>query len=515
MNLQLLAQSLAGAGKGYLNFQADRQRAQQIAQEQALRDKTLQAQMDNYKSEAAARDSAAQLAKIKADNDTTALNQADTKMKIGNLMKVPTDVNVGDQPDIMKMIQEIQLAPLFKQTQGGTTLTPGAQMPLPGAVNLQGQPTFAETPASTVQMQAPGTFRLPDDTEKKVIAKDQLDTLNKSIVDRYLTKAQTNPLTEGEKNAFGVAAGKPWVNNPAEPYHAPIAGKDATGPGFFKQTPSGLERVPGAAPIPPASAASGAPSPNAKNVADGIEAGITPPTMLTGMGYSKEKADLIGELSKRGINSSKLVTEWAGAQRAVQTLNGAQQIRLTQAINKALPSLDLIDELSTRLSASMPRSAQFPIFNRAAMASAINGGPGWSKEAQSDAMLLDQQIADVTGELATVIMGGYAPTDKGLALAGKNLQGDWTDKMLHDATMNARRNLNFASQAQQNTRPQGTNENIYADQVGMGNLAGGAGNTHGADATNATTVKMKEQGGHTFKVTYDAKGNVISSEFVK
>ena len=72
---------------------------------------------------------------------------------------------------------------------------------------------------------------------------------------------------------------------------------------------------------------------------------------------------------------------------------------------------------------------------------AKNGAYG--QNAASIATQLDGQITDVTSELGNVYMGGNSPTDHALQLAGKNLQANWSEKVLLDMTKLARTNLQY------------------------------------------------------------------------
>lgn len=173
----------------------------------------------------------------------------------------------------------------------------------------------------------------------------------------------------------------------------------------------------------------------ANQIADAIVAGKQPPDMK---GLYRYGGPVRAALAERGYDMTKANADWQSVQRWVSTANGSQQVRMRQAANTAYESLDVVDELSARLSQQIPRG-RVKVLNRAALVAAQNGAFG--PEAQSTATQLGAQITDITSELGNVYMGGNSPTDHALKLAQQNLSADWSEKQLRDATQLARTNL--------------------------------------------------------------------------
>ncbi len=135
-------------------------------------------------------------------------------------------------------------------------------------------------------------------------------------------------------------------------------------------------------------------------------------------------------------------------QKHISTLNGAQQLRLTQSINSLPDMLDSAAELAGKW-----KGGRFPLLNKANLAAAKNGVYG--ADVASIARQLDQQIADVTGDLGAVYMGGNTPTDHALDLARTALASDWDEKTLHDMVKLAKKNVVIRRNSITNTGVQG------------------------------------------------------------
>lgn len=167
---------------------------------------------------------------------------------------------------------------------------------------------------------------------------------------------------------------------------------------------------------------------------------------------SKEYVALLAEAKRRGYNLSAAVTDWNATQKHIATLNGAQQLRLNQSINSLPDMLDSVDALASKW-----KGGKFPILNKANLALAKGGAYG--SDAASIANQLDAQIADVTADLGNVYMGGNSPTDHALGLAGKSLQGEWDEKVLHDMVKLARQNVTIRRNSIANTGVAGASDN--------------------------------------------------------
>lgn len=191
-----------------------------------------------------------------------------------------------------------------------------------------------------------------------------------------------------------------------------------------------------------------------KVIAEGIRNGTMPPRIAD---YGRAVQGAVAtELGKSGYNLASALTDWNATQKHILTMNGAQQLRLTQAINSLPDMLDSVDRL-----ASQWKGGSFPILNKANLALAKGGAYG--KDVASIANQLDSQIADVTADLGVVYMGGNSPTDHGLGLAGKSLKGEWDEKVLHDMVKLAKANVTIRRNSVLNTGVAGASAgNQYA-----------------------------------------------------
>lgn len=192
---------------------------------------------------------------------------------------------------------------------------------------------------------------------------------------------------------------------------------------------------------------------DAEAIADAIIRGEQSPETT---GLYRVGAEVRAVLAKKGYNQAQALTDWRATQKHVATLNGAQQTRLSQAVNQ-LP--DLLDSVETL--AGQWKGGRFPILNKVNLAAAKNGVYG--KDVASAANQLSTQIADVTADLATVYMGGNSPTDHGLELAGTALKGEWDEKVLRDMVTLAKKNVVIRRNSILNTGVAGASAgNAYA-----------------------------------------------------
>ena len=169
--------------------------------------------------------------------------------------------------------------------------------------------------------------------------------------------------------------------------------------------------------------------------------------MLTGLGRAGMAGRVAAELAREGYDLAKAQKDWMATTTWIRTLNGPTQVRLRQAADFAMETLDLIDnsqqpgkDLLGDLRNAVPRT-KFPIINKAALSAAKSGIFG--QPAAEAARLLEIQIADLQSELATVYQGGNTPTDKSLWQAMKILSGEWDDKTLRAAVNLTRKNLGY------------------------------------------------------------------------
>lgn len=193
-----------------------------------------------------------------------------------------------------------------------------------------------------------------------------------------------------------------------------------------------------------------------KEAVTAMKEGKAPP-MLPGRA-TKEYLATIAEARRQGFDIASAATDWTATQKHIATMNGAQQLRLSQAINTLPDMLDKVDTLASKW-----KGGRFPILNSANLKAAKAGVYG--QDVASVANQLDAQIADVTADLGNVYMGGNSPTDHALGLAGKSLSGEWSEKVLHDMTNLARDNVKVRKNSIANTGVAGASAtNPYGNQ---------------------------------------------------
>jgi hypothetical protein len=206
-------------------------------------------------------------------------------------------------------------------------------------------------------------------------------------------------------------------------------------------------------------------------VAQGIFEGKQPPTLT---GLRGDTVKVRAELQRMGYDLATAEQDWHATQRYLSTLNGPQQVRLKQAVDVVYHSVDIIDQLATEWD-----SMGLPVLSKANLELAKSGAKG--QAAQSLAVRLDGQIGDVVSELAVMYKGGGSPTDEGLKLAAKNLQGTWARQTLLDSTQLIRVNAKMRRNSIINVGVAASAGNAYAPNVADtapnhgGSASGGAG----------------------------------------
>lgn len=226
----------------------------------------------------------------------------------------------------------------------------------------------------------------------------------------------------------------------------------------------------------------------AEDIAGAIMRGEQDPT-LTGLSRSGIAGKVRDKLAKEGYNLLRAQNDQYAVKRWLGTQNSQQQVRLRQATDFAMESLDLLDnrqnpgdDLIGQLRNQVPRS-KFPVLNRAALTAAKGGAFG--EAAASAATNLESQITDLQSELAVVYKGGNSPTDKGLESAQKMLSGDWSDQVLRNAIDLSRKNLGLRLNSIKRTGPAGLSgegQQQYSGGADTKTPSGGGGKGAGGGA---------------------------------
>ena len=188
----------------------------------------------------------------------------------------------------------------------------------------------------------------------------------------------------------------------------------------------------------------------AQAIGDAIMAGKQPPD-LTGLGRSGLAGEVRAYLARKGFDLRTMTMDYNATKRHMSTLNGPQQLRLRQAVSFTSESLGLVEDLARQW-----KGGNFPALNKINLKLAEEGLYG--QKAQSIATKLDNQIADLQSELATVYKGGNSSTDESLRLASKQLRGYWGEKTLLDNVDLIRKNLALRSQSIAATQVAGTSQ---------------------------------------------------------
>lgn len=184
----------------------------------------------------------------------------------------------------------------------------------------------------------------------------------------------------------------------------------------------------------------------------------------------RDRTAIEARLSRAGFNQAKMSTEFNAVQKYMTTANGAQQLRLRQAVEKIEPHVDMISNLYSQLEKKGLPSG-FKLWNRAALAAARNT-PG---EAGAIATNLEAQINDLAAELGNIYMGGNTPTDHALQMARTNLSTDWNPQTFKMALDLIRKNVGLRRNAIRFTGPAGVpSDSPYIPQETVPSGATGA-----------------------------------------
>ena len=125
--------------------------------------------------------------------------------------------------------------------------------------------------------------------------------------------------------------------------------------------------------------------------------------------------------AERGVNIYRMQMTHRGYQQYYSTLNGRLQLAVRQSIKNAEEGLDVLSDLNRKLGSTIPRDSRYPVLNAAAIAAAKQGVFG--KVPRDLALQMDQQIGNLTSELANVYQGGGVPTEEARHQASQNFKG--------------------------------------------------------------------------------------------
>lgn len=337
---------------------------------------------------------------------------------------------------------------------------PGPAVPSIPPAQLQAAQRILSNPFATPQQQAQATAVLtqarqqadPEYQLKVQTEQAQLDRLRnppasygfQTLPDGSIVK--TDPRTGTVTPAFSApaSANRPFTPDERKAFGIP---DDQAGYMDAKGVPHYL-----------GSSLSGTPSEDdATAIAKGIASGDIPPTSISK--NSKYNAPVTAILAKQGTNVAQLTTDWNATQRFYSALDNNAQVRLRQNIGTLQGTLGTVRDLANQWNAG-----GYPLLNAATRQAALQGALG--PDANKIAVLLGQQIADVTGEMGSVLMGGNSPTDHALDLASQNLSADWSYPTLTAALDQLDQNIAFRKNAILQSEPADAGNNPYFNAGG-------------------------------------------------
>lgn len=199
---------------------------------------------------------------------------------------------------------------------------------------------------------------------------------------------------------------------------------------------------------------------NIKSTAQGIAEGRLPPPDVSSRPTQYSLA-LTGELQRMGYDLTKASRDWKAVQKHMSSLNGAQQLRLRQAVDAVFQHTDLIESLYDEWK-KVGKPSGFKILNKANLALAKQL-PGRAGEV---AQGLEAQVNDLISELGTAYKGGNSSTDETLRLAQENLKADWNEQQFSRALKLIKQNMQIRKNSIESTQPSGVSQDSpYVPEV--------------------------------------------------
>jgi hypothetical protein len=433
-----------------------------------------------------------------------AKNSLDLREKVATLQK--TEMDTVDRQRQMKQVQSEYLGRLaysaldiLKQKAGDPThardtfLASTARAAVDGAVT----PEAANQMLKQVRQATPEQIQSVLDS---FVTPDIKAKLDKERADIAHTEAQTADLQAGGKMDL-----KPFRVNGKDGI---MLREDSHG-NLFHRDGTKVEYDDIVEPMPPA-AVQAANDPAAAAVmrdnAEQLFEGHLLPEDLSkrGASYNATLAEA-NKISKqrtgKSIDVTKQKLDYQAAKRFVSTMNGSQMVRYRGLSEAVVNTINEVNRLGDELQQGGVQ--KWNEVKRSTIRQVYGNTP--------ESELANQYLGAVNTlkeEFANLANGGFAPTEAAWALANDQIKADYGFKDLRASLSEVQRLINFRSRA-------------FADQtpfkIGGGNddqppaRAGGA----GPGGLTANTTHDVVQDGHTFRVTTDAAGKVIKSEFIR
>lgn len=195
----------------------------------------------------------------------------------------------------------------------------------------------------------------------------------------------------------------------------------------------------------------------AKVIVDGIEKGITPPSLV---GLYRARPAVEAEASRRGINLTQAQLEFKRAEKQVSTLNGPQMTRFSGLATSVVNTIDEVRDLSKQMQLS-----GIPLLNKAELAAYIQT-QGNTPSGQLATRYVTA-INTLKEEFANLAQGGYAPTESVWKLANKQINENYGVKQLGASLDEIQRLINYRVQAVPGMKQLGPGApNRYTDPQG-------------------------------------------------
>ncbi len=165
-------------------------------------------------------------------------------------------------------------------------------------------------------------------------------------------------------------------------------------------------------------------------------------------------------LHERGFDLSKAQLQWDGAKKQIASLNGTQMTRYTGLANSVVNTIDEVN----RQADEIKNSGVVPL-NRLKMEAwaKLNGNSPMGQKVSAYLA----SVSTLTGELANLEQGGYAPTEEAWAVAKQQVRGDYGVKQLSASLTEVQKLINYRLQNIPNLNTVGPlSPNQYTGQPG-------------------------------------------------
>lgn len=186
--------------------------------------------------------------------------------------------------------------------------------------------------------------------------------------------------------------------------------------------------------------------PQTGKIVDGIMNGTIPPD-ITGYG-SGVKTAVTESLAEKGFDISSAVQAWDATKKQLSTLNNNQQTSLRQSISTVTDQVKSLDSYNKTAEDAMTRSG---ITNFATVQRKAAESGAFGQEVKNAFLSLDGQIAEIVPELSKIYSGNGVGTDAKMSEAMKQLSSDWDYQTMKDQIDRVYQNLNFRTNAMNNT----------------------------------------------------------------